>query len=56
MSADDPAGRVIDAARAVAAYPPRKPGQYVSKAGVYWPLIIELRDALDALGIDWRIA
>jgi hypothetical protein len=44
----------LRAARKVAAYPPAKPGQYVSDAKVYWPLIIELRDALDAAGIEWR--
>lgn len=48
------AGRVLDAAIAVAAAAPAKRGTYVTKAGVYWPLIDELRDALDALGIEWR--
>jgi signal recognition particle subunit SEC65 len=40
----------------VAAYPPKKKGQSVSSAQVYWPLIDELRDALDELGIEWRPA
>lgn len=47
-------GRVLDAAIAIAAYPPRTQGQYVSNAGVYWPLIHELRAALDELGVEWR--
>ena len=48
------AGRVLDAAIAVAAYPPKKKGQYVHSAGVYWPLIDELRAALDDMGVEWR--
>jgi signal recognition particle subunit SEC65 len=52
----DSAARVLDAAIKVAAYPPKKKGQSVSSAQVYWPLIDELRDALDELGIEWRPA
>lgn len=51
---DRAAARLLEAAIRVAAYPPSKPGTYVSKAQVYWPLIQELRDALDAYGIEWQ--
>lgn len=46
--------RVMEAAIAVAASPPAKRGQYVTGAKVYWPLIEELRAALDERGIEWR--
>lgn len=48
------AARTLDAAIAVAAYAPMKRGQYVTSAQIYWPLITELRDALDEMGIEWR--
>jgi hypothetical protein len=51
-----PAGRVLDAAIAIARAAPARRGQYVSHAKIYWPRIEELRAALDALGIDWRPA
>lgn len=52
--ADRAAGRVLDAAIQVARNAPARRGGYVSKALVYWPYIEELRDALDALGIEWQ--
>ncbi len=52
--APDPAGRVLDAAIAVARQAPARRGTYVSHAMIYWPAIEELRAALDALGIEWR--
>jgi len=48
------AGRVLDAAIAVAEGAPAKRGQYVSHALIYWPMIDELRAALDDMGIEWR--
>lgn len=54
MSEPTPAGRALDATIRVAASAPKKRGQYVTYAKVYWPYIEELRDALDALGIEWR--
>jgi hypothetical protein len=48
------AARLMDAAIAVADYAPAKRGQHVSSAQIYWPLIIELRAALDAMGVEWR--
>lgn len=38
----------------IAAAAPKKPGQYVSNAGIPWRLITELRETLDDLGIEWR--
>lgn len=52
----DAAGRVLDVAAKIARDAPKKRGQYVSHALVYWNDINDLRDALDALGIDWRRA
>lgn len=52
--ANSPAARVLDAAIAVADYAPPKRGQFVTSAQIYWPLIEELRSALDAMDIDWR--
>jgi hypothetical protein len=54
VSAVSPADRVLNAAVAVAAAAPLKRGKYVVSAQVYWSLIEELRDALDALGVEWR--
>lgn len=54
--APDPApGRVLDAAIAVARQAPARRGKYVSHAKIYWPVIEELRAALDALGVEWRL-
>ena len=50
-----PQARVLDAAVKVARSAPAKRGQYVTGAKVYWPYIEELRAALDAMGIDWRL-
>ena len=49
-----PEYRLWLAAIDVAASPPLKQGKYAGNAGVYWPLIHELREALDELGVDWR--
>jgi hypothetical protein len=49
MADRTPAGRVLDAAIAVADAAPKKRGKYVTGALIYWPLIIELREALAAL-------
>ena len=50
----DPAARVLDVACKIAHNAPVKQGKYVSGALIYWPLIHQLRDALDALGVEWR--
>lgn len=50
MSAD----RLMDVAIKIAHDAPKKQGQYVSHALVYWDDIHELRACLDALGIEWR--
>ena len=49
-----PAQRVLDIAVKIAHDAPRKRGQYVSSALVYWPDIIELREALEELGVEWK--
>ena len=49
-----PASRVLDVAVKIAADAPARKGQYVSHCLVYWDDIVELRDSLDALGIEWR--
>ncbi len=49
-----PAARVLDAAVGVAQAAPAKPGRYVFAAQIPWTRIHELREALDALGIEWR--
>lgn len=51
MSAAD---RVLDAAIAVAEAAPTRRGQNVFAAQIPWIRITELREALDALGIEWR--
>lgn len=51
---DNPAGRVLDAAIRVAAAAPKRRGTHVSSASIYWPYLLELREALDAMGIEWR--
>lgn len=48
------AGRVLDVAVKIAHDAPKKQGQYVSHALIYWDDIHELRAALDELGIEWR--
>jgi hypothetical protein len=53
---DTAAATVLDAAIAVARAAPRRRGTYVSHTKIYWPLIEDLRAALDALDIDWRSA
>jgi hypothetical protein len=50
----EPAARVLDAALRIARNAPATRGTYVSHARIYWPLIEELRAALDALGVEWR--
>lgn len=42
------------AAIEVAVDPPWKRGATVSNAGVWWPKIEALRDALEACDIDWQ--
>lgn len=56
VDAGNPAGRVLDAAIAIAGGAPKRQNKSggVSHALIYWPLIHELREALDDLGIDWR--
>lgn len=46
--------RLLDVVVKIAHDAPKKRGQNVSHALVYWPDIIKLREALDALGIEWR--
>jgi len=50
----EPAARVLDAALRIARNAPARRGTYVSHAKIHWPLIEELRAALDALGVEWR--
>jgi signal recognition particle subunit SEC65 len=50
----NPAARVLDAALQVARDAPKRRGKYVSHALVYWPHIETLREALEALGVEWR--
>lgn len=54
MAEQTPAGSVLDAAVAIAAAAPAKPGSHVFASAIPWGRIHELRDALDALGIEWR--
>jgi hypothetical protein len=54
--ASQAAAKVLDTAIAIARDAPARRGSYVSHAKIYWPLIQELRAALDALGIEWRIS
>lgn len=42
------------AAIEIAANAPLKQGENVSSAKISWPLIDQLRQALDELGLDWR--
>jgi hypothetical protein len=53
---DTPASRLLDLATEIAVYAPKRQGQNVHTAGISWRLIHELREALDAMGIDWRAA
>lgn len=46
--------RLFDVVLSVAAAPPDRPGTNVWAAKVPWYRIVELREALDACGIDWR--
>jgi hypothetical protein len=56
MAADehDPVTRVLAAAITIARRAPQRRGSYVSHALIPWPLIEELREALDAGGVEWR--
>jgi hypothetical protein len=49
-----PAERLLDAAVAIARNAPAGHGATVSHTLVYWPRVEELRDALDAMGVEWR--
>lgn len=49
-----PAARLMDAVIAVAAAAPARPGTNVFAAKISWRKITELRDALDAMGVEWR--
>jgi hypothetical protein len=44
------------AAIEVAIHAPLDRGVSTGSAQIYWPKIDRLRDALDAVGIDWRAA
>lgn len=44
------------AAIEVAMAAPLKRKAHTTSAGIYWPKVTALREALDALGIDWRAA
>jgi hypothetical protein len=46
--------RVLDATVAVARAAPAKPGTNVHAARISWSKITELREALDAAGLEWR--
>lgn len=50
-----PEWRLWIAAIGVAADPPLERGQFVSGAKVYWPKLIELREALEECGVDWKM-
>jgi hypothetical protein len=54
MSAGPSAKRVLDAAISVATAAPEQKGASVFAAQIPWTRITELREALDALGIEWR--
>ncbi len=47
---------LVIAAIEVAMRPPLQPHPHVVDAKVPWKLITDLRERLDALGIDWRKA
>jgi hypothetical protein len=46
--------RLLDVVIAIAAEPPAKPSTNAYAALVGWRKITELRDALDAVEIEWR--
>lgn len=48
-----PSQRIIALALQIAAAAPRKHGRYAYGANIPWRLILELREALEAAGIDW---
>jgi len=52
--ADSPASQLLDVAVAIAGYAPKRQNKYTHCANVSWKLIHELRDALDAVGVEWR--
>ena len=54
MNDTSPAARLMDVAIKIAHDAPKKKGQYVSHALVYWGDLTELRAALDAMDIEWR--
>lgn len=49
-----PTQRAIATAIEIATWPPLRRESYTSSAKVPWLLIEELRERLDAAGIDWR--
>jgi len=54
MATKTDAERLVDLAARIARYAPAKQGNYVHRAGIRWTLIHELRNTLDALGVEWR--
>lgn len=46
--------RVLDATIAVVRNAPEKPSHNAYAARISWTKITELRDALDAAGLEWR--
>lgn len=46
--------RVLDATIAVVRAAPDAPSHNAFAARIPWPKVTELRDALDAAGIEWR--
>lgn len=48
------ASKLLDTVIAIAAAAPKKQGQHVYSAQVPWALIHQLRERLDAMGIEWR--
>lgn len=56
MTEHDPYPELFDAVISVAAAAPMKKGATVFAAQIPWSRIERLRNALDAAGIEWRVA
>jgi hypothetical protein len=52
----DPRHRILGLALQLAAYAPVRKNQHAYEVRVPWRLIIELRQALTEVGVDWRAA
>jgi hypothetical protein len=54
MAGKSPEALLLDAAASIAFNAPETHGPTTTHTLVYWPTVERLREALDALGIDWR--